>query len=108
MTIRDATATFKKVSELRDLCHALPHLPTEAEEKRLRRFEELVARPTAATADDIAPIVAGWRRWWREGRVEAIATMAERLPAGLVDSDRDLATYAIAVDLANASRRSTG
>jgi hypothetical protein len=96
MTPRDATATIKKVAALRSLCLALPHLPTELEEKRLRRFDELAASTTGATAADVDALIAGWRRWWRAGQVDAIAGMAAPLPAELVDADRDLSTYVVA------------
>ena len=93
MTPRDAATVLRKVSALRMLCLRLPHLPTPAEQERLRRFEGLVATPGAATDADIEALAAGWRQWWRDGRGDALRVMAERLPAGLVERDRRLASY---------------
>lgn len=93
MTRRDAAAALQKVAALRALCLRLPHLPTPIERERLRRFEALVASPRLTTDADIEALVAGWRRWWREGRRDALCAMAERLPAGIVERDRDLAAY---------------
>lgn len=93
---RDVTTVVKKVAALRDFCLALPHLPTESEESRLRRFAELASSPAAVTPDDVTALVAGWRRWWREGRVQAITEFAACLPAGLIENDRDLAMYVVA------------
>ena len=102
--LRDVTATLKKVSALRDLCLKLPHLATELEEKRLRRFDALVASTRDVTTDDVAAIVTGWRRWWREGHIDAICDMASRLPPGLVENDRDLAMYAMAAAVRREAR----
>lgn len=94
MTARDVSATLRKVSALRALCLRLPHLPTPKEQTLLRRFEILVAAPQTASADDTEALAVGWRRWWREGRRAALRGMAQGLPAGLVERDRRLASYA--------------
>jgi hypothetical protein len=96
MTPGDATATLRKVAALRDLCLALPHVPTPLEQERLTRFDQLASSTAGVSDDDVEALVAGWRRWWREGRSDAIAAMAARLPVSLVDGDRRLATYVVA------------
>jgi hypothetical protein len=68
-------------------------LPTPTERERLRRFEALAASPHITTDADVEALVAGWRRWWREGRTDALCAMADRLPAGIIERDRDLAAY---------------
>ena len=90
---RDVAAVLRKVSALRALCLRLPHLTTPAERKLLRRFDALVVSPSAATDADTEALVAGWRQWWREGRTDALCAMADRLPAGTTERDRDLAAY---------------
>lgn len=96
MRPQDAVATLRKVSALRALCVRLPHLPTPAEGQRLKRFDELVTSPEAATSGDVAALVAGWQRWWRDGNVEALRSMAARLPSGYVEYDRHLASLRLA------------
>jgi len=92
----DAAAPLRTVAELRALCLRLPHVPTPGELTRLARFETLVAAPAAATRQDIEALVAGWTRWWREARAEALLEMAAGLPAGLVEGDRRLASLLVA------------
>jgi hypothetical protein len=94
ITARDVSATLRKVSALRALCLRLPHLPTPKERTLLRRFEILVAAPQTASADDTEALAVGWRQWWREERRAALLGMAQGLPAGLVERDRRLASYA--------------
>ena len=96
MTPRDVGATFRKVAALRALCLRLPHLPTPREEAWMRRFDIIAAAPSSATPGDVDALAAGWRCWWRQGRREAIAVMARGLPAGIVDADRRLASFACA------------
>lgn len=100
MITPDVGGTLRRVSALRALCLSLPHVPTPLETTQLERFAVLVTAPGSATAHDLPALAAGWRRWWREGRAADIAAMAERLPAGLVESDRDAVTYAAAARLA--------
>jgi hypothetical protein len=95
----------RTVARLRDLCRRLPHLPTEQEERLLARFDELSADPTAATPADVEPLIAGWRTWWRERRIADLAAMADLIPRELVESDRWLATYALAARLAARRRQ---
>jgi len=73
-------------------------VPTPSEVALLRRFEALAAAPDAATDDDIEAIAGGWRRWWRQGDRDALRTMAGRLPPGLVERDRRLASFARAAE----------
>lgn len=96
MSTRDVAAALRKVSELRALCLRLPHLPTPLETERLERFEALAAAPELATENDVEALAAGWREWWRTGRAEELLAMAARVPSGLRESDRRLATYAVA------------
>ena len=96
MTPPDVGATFRKVTALRALCLRLPHLPTPREESWMRRFDIIAAAPSSATPDDGDALAAGWRRWWRQGRREAIAVMARALPAGILEADRRLASFACA------------
>ena len=92
----DPERAIRRASALRALGLSLPHVPTPAEIARLRRFDELVARPESATDADIEALVTGWRSWWHQRDTERLRTMAPRVPATLVDADRRLATYACA------------
>ena len=96
MTGQEVAARLATVSALRALCLRLPHLATPAEAERLKRFDALVESPEAAAAADIDALVAGWSRWWREGRTAELSDMARRVDAGLIDSDRRLASFAVA------------
>lgn len=96
MTGDEVSARLATVSALRALGLRLPHVATPAELARLRRFEALVLAPEQATAADVEALVAGWSRWWREGRTAELADMARRLDVALIDSDRRLATFATA------------
>ncbi len=105
MAPRDISSTLQKVSALRALCLRLPHLPTPTEQKLLRRFEILVASPSTASETDTEALAVGWRQWWRDARSEALCAMAERLPAGLVERDRRLASYLSAASLVRGRAR---
>ena len=96
MTGDEVTARLAMVSALRILGLRLPHVPTPAEIARLKRFDPLVAAPENATARDVAALVVGWARWWREGRTTELSEMARRLDAALIASDRRLASFAAA------------
>lgn len=96
MTSDELTARLATVSALRTLCLRLPHVETPTELERLKRFDALVDAPGRATEDDVEPLVAGWSRWWREGRTVELAAMTRRLPPALIDSDRRLASFATA------------
>ena len=96
MTGDEVAARLATVAALRTLGLRLPHVATPTELERLNRFEALVQAPESATASDVEAIVAGWSRWWSEGRRTELANMARRLDAALVDSDRRLATFATA------------
>ena len=98
-------AALQKVAALRALCLRLPHLTTAAELKRIRRFAALVDDPRAVTAADGDALRAGCREWWRQGHVHALVTFAEKLPPGLPDADRELATYLEAARMALEERR---
>ena len=106
MTARDVSFALRKVAALRALCLQLPHLPTPAEQERLRRFETLVASPGKATDDDVDALVAGWRRWWRSGRSDFLLAMANGLPAALVERDLRLAGYLQAARMREAAEGS--
>ena len=92
----DPARALSKASALRVLCRSLPHVPTPSEAARLRRFDELVARPESATSADVDALATGWRHWWQAGHAERLRAMAVRVPAALLDVDRRLAMYACA------------
>ena len=96
MTGEEVAARLATVSALRALCLRLPHVPTPTETARLRHFDELVEAPEHATERDVEVLVAGWARWWREGRTAELSQMARRVDAALIDSDRRLASFAVA------------
>lgn len=96
MTVAEVAARLAAASALRTLGVRLPHLPTPTERERLQRFEALVPAPERATERDVEALVAGWSRWWREGRRAELSGMAQRLEAALIDSDRRLASLATA------------
>ena len=96
MTSEEVTARLNTVSALRALCLRLPHVPTPAEIARLKRFDALVDAPEQATERDVETLVAGWSRWWREGRTADISAMARRVDAALINFDRRLASFAVA------------
>ena len=100
MSARAAAAALRAVAALRALCSSLPHVATPVETARLRRFEALVDSPESAAAEDVEALVAGWRAWWRSGQTHRVLSMASRLPAGFVETDRRLATYAHAASRA--------
>lgn len=108
MNGQDAAATLQRVAALRALCLKLPHLPTPAEAKLLERFAGLVDDAAGASDEDIAALAAGWRDWWGRGRARDIVTMAARLPAGIVDGDRRLASYLYASSAALTQRGDEG
>jgi hypothetical protein len=96
MKTHDAGATLRAISSLRALCLSLPHLPTAAERRRMRRFATLTATPELAGLEDTETVLTGWRQWWREGRAGDLVAMASRLPPTLIEGDRRLASYALA------------
>ena len=96
MTGEEVTARLKMVSALRALALRLPHVPTPTELEQLKRFDVLVEIPERATELDLEALAAGWARWWREGRKAELAEMARRVDAALVNSDRRLASFAVA------------
>ena len=103
MTARDVSFALRKVAALRALCLQLPHLPTPAEQERLRRFETLVASPEATTDGDVDALAVGWRRWWRAGRSDLVLAMASRLPAAFAERDLRLAGYLQAARMRNSA-----
>lgn len=96
MRAHDAEATLRAISSLRALCFSLPHLPTPAETHRMKRFATLETTPELAGFEDTETVLTGWRQWWRDGRAADLISMAGRLPPTLVESDRRLASYALA------------
>lgn len=107
MPSRDAAASLREASALRDLCLRLPRLPTGAALGRLRRFTVLIDSPESAGEADVEALVEGWKRWWYEGETGKLAAMASRVPETLTAKDRFLATYATAARLAGAEGPST-
>lgn len=97
---RDAGGSLRTASALRRLCLSLPHLATPAEVALIGRFERLVAAPGRATAADAEALAAGWRAWWRAGRVSELSEMAREVERAVIDGDRRLATYAVAAEAA--------
>jgi hypothetical protein len=102
---RDAGPALRALSGLRELFGALPHLPTEVETERLRRFDGLAEAPAHADHHDVEAVLAGWRRWWRNGMSKDLVAMAGRLPPGLVDADRRLSSYLEAARLTQTENR---
>ncbi len=102
---RDAEGTLRAVSGLRDLFGALPHLPTEVETQRLRRFESLTESPGSADRNDMEALVAGWRRWWRNGMTKDLVAMASQLPPEVIEHDRRLQSYLEAARLTEMGER---
>jgi hypothetical protein len=96
MTGEEITARLTIVSALRTLCLRLPHVSTPAELTQLKRFDALIHAPDHAGARDVESLVAGWSRWWRDGRKAELRAMARRVDAELIDSDRRLASFAVA------------
>jgi hypothetical protein len=96
VTPRDVGTSLRKLSALRALCSRLPHLTTPIESQRLARFHSLVESPDLTTAEDVEAMIAGWRAWWRAGRVDELVAMARRLPRDFVERDRHLAMYLVA------------
>ena len=96
MTGEEVTARLNIVSALRALSLQLPHVATPTEIAQLKRFDLLIETPERATERDIDALVAGWSRWWREGRTAALSEMARRVDAALLESDRRLASFAVA------------
>jgi hypothetical protein len=105
--IRDFAARLRAVSELYDLCARLPHLPTPRERALLARFDVLTAFPASVTPADADALAAGWRSWWRAGRVRDIAAMATAIPRGVIDGDHRVATYVVAAIASVESKEST-
>jgi hypothetical protein len=104
MSGTDPARALRAASDLRALCLALPHVPTPAEADRLARFERLAAAPASAGVADVDSVVAGWRQWWRLGRVDELLAMARALPAHVVQGDRHLASLAVAAAVTCAER----
>ena len=96
MTGEEVAARLATVSALRALCVRLPHLPTPMELAQLKRFDALVEMPERATERDVEALAAGWSRWWREGRTAELCDMSRRVDAALIESDRRLASFAVA------------
>jgi hypothetical protein len=96
MTDEEVTAHLRAVSALRTLCLRLPHIPTPREVALLKHFDTLVKAPKRVTEHDVEALAAGWACWWREGRKAELAQMARRIDAALIDSDRRLASFAVA------------
>jgi hypothetical protein len=94
--LADAAPALRRAAQLRTLCLRLPHAPTPLERERLERFAVIETAPHLATADDAEALVAGWRRWWREQRIEPLCEMVRRTPAALIEADRRLAALALA------------
>ena len=99
---KDAEPAICALGGLRELFGALPHLPTEVETQRLRRFDTLAEAPGDADHHDVEAVLAGWRRWWRNSMTKDLVAMAHRLPSGLVEGDRRLSTYREAARLTQA------
>jgi hypothetical protein len=105
-TPHDAATALRQASALRALCRRLPRLPTAAAEARWGRFEALLPAPESACQADVDALREGWGRWWREEHTGALAAMAARVPGDLIATDRELATYATAAQLARAREAS--
>jgi len=96
MTGADVSAALRTVSALRRLCLRLPHVPPPTELGLLERFREIVTAPEQATEYDLEAVLAGWSSWWREGKLADLAAMEQRFSRRLIESDRRLATLAVA------------
>ena len=96
----DAESRLRRAAALRALCRRLPHLPTPAEQARLRRYEELRTSPLEATVQDTEAVVAGWEALWRCGSTAGILEVARALPPELVAGDRRLQSLLAAAQTA--------
>lgn len=96
----DAESRLRRAAALRTLCRRLPHLPTPAEEARLRRYEELRRAPHEATLQDTPAVVAGWEALWRSGSPAGILEVGRALPPELVARDRRLQSLLVAAQTA--------
>ena len=94
-----------KLQALWNLRLTLPDHPTWAERDLIPRFDTLSAAPASAQPTDIEAVLVGWRRWCWLWRTSDLATMADRLPSGLVERDPALSAYRDAARTATAVRR---
>ncbi len=108
MSHRDVGRSLRAASALRRLCLSLPHLATPAEAALIARFERLVAAPERVTPGDADALAAGWRTWWRTGRVAELSGMAKHVGPAVIGRDRRLATYAVAAEAACADEALRG
>jgi hypothetical protein len=99
----EITAALLMVSQLRDLCLQLPHLPTPRERAELIEFSRY-QHPGCSLGDASLQVVrTGFREAWRKGDPEAILNVCRRLPGESLRNDLEIQMYA-----EMASRRAGG
>lgn len=94
----DVDRTLQKISQLRSLIQALPHIPTRNEEVLLEAFETFVRSDFSSEQKNqdrlpMKALWAGFQACWRARRFEVIVAVGNRIGLDLLYTDRTLSTY---------------